>query len=336
MSLRIRPRQIRSYAARGRWAMFCAALLSLTLSPSPAWAQTADFGPRPVRILNQFGPGGGADNIVRPLLDRLAASVGVAFVIEHKPGAAGAIAAQEFESARPDGHTLIIDTQTLLLNTVLRKVAYRHEEWEPVVLLGIIPLALLVRKDLPGRSVPELVSYARLHPDQLTYATLGPGSAAHLAALRFQSVTGIRMLAVPYKGTNEIHTDLIGKRIDIFFDGVSQAVPRQRDRLLDILGFTTQARLPIARDIPTFQEQGVDLVLGAWFGIAAPKGTPANLLSRLSEAFATALSAPDYRERMSALGIVVAHEQLAEFGRFRRADLERWQAIIDSSKLKLD
>ncbi len=334
MSLRI-EHQVGGFARR-RWVALCAALLSLTLSPSPAAAQTADFGPRPVRIINQFGPGGGADNIVRPLLDRLAASIGVPFVIEHKPGAAGAIAAQEFENGRPDGHTLIIDTQTLLLNTALRKVAYRHDEWEPVALLGIIPLALLVRKELPARSLPELVEHARLNPGQITYATLGPGSAAHLAALRFQSVTGIRMLAVPYKGTSEIHTDLLGKRIDVFFDGVSQAVPRHRDRLLDILGFTTQARLPIAAEIPTFQEQGVDLVLGAWFGISAPKGTPAGLLSRLAQAFGSALSAPDYRERMSGLGIVVAQEQLADFGRFRRADLERWQAIIESSKLKLD
>ena len=292
--------------------------------------------PKAVRIINQFGPGGGADAIVRPLVDKLTADLERPVTIEYKPGAAGAIAAAAFEGSAPDGGALIIDTQTLSLNSVLRKVVYKHAEWEPVSLLGIIPYGLLVGKQVPATTLQELVAHARANPEKLTYATLGPGSAAHLAALRLERLMDLRMRPVPYKGTSEVHQDLMGERVDLFFDGVPQALPRFRNGQLKLLGVSAADRLQIAQDVPTFKEQGLDLVATAWFGIAAPKGTPADVVKRLSDAFVTAARATDYRDRMNQAGVIPVGSSAADFAKFRRDDLESWSVLIRRYNIQVE
>ena len=309
--------------------------LSLSAALASTSLQAQDAG-RTIRIINQFAPGGGADAIVRPLLERFSAEMGRNAVIEHKPGASGAIAAAELEKSNPDGSTVIIDTQTLSTNSVLRKVNYKHAEWEPVALLGQIPLALLTRKDLPARGLTEVVQYARSNPGKVTYAILGPGSAAHLAALRFEQAMGVKLLAVSYRGTSEIHTDLIGSRIDVFFDGVTQALPRHTSGQLKVLGIGTPERLAQAPDVPTFKEQGFDLTVGAWFGIAAPKGTPPEVVARLAESFAKALSAPEYQRNMAERGVIVSTMGPKQFSAFRRDDQARWASLIRETGLVLE
>jgi len=315
-------------------------LISLfALSLSAALASTTIFAQdaaKTIRIINQFGPGGGADAIVRPLLERFSAEMGRNAVIEHKPGASGAIAAAELEKGSPDGSTVIIDTQTLSTNSVLRKVNYKHAEWEPVALLGQIPLALLTRKDLPAKGLTELVQHARSNPGKVTYAILGPGSAAHLAALRFEQAMGVKLLSVSYRGTSDIHTDLIGNRIDIFFDGVTQALPRHKSGQLKVLGIGTPERLAQAPEVPTFKEQGFDLTVGAWFGIAAPKGTPPEVITRLAESFAKALSAPEYQRNMAERGVIVSTMGPKQFAAFRRDDQARWASLIRETGLVLE
>jgi tripartite-type tricarboxylate transporter receptor subunit TctC len=312
-------------------------LLALSLSATVlATSAAAQDAVRSIRIINQFGPGGGADAIVRPLLERFGAEMGRAAVIEYKPGASGAIAAAELEKSPPDGTTLIIDTQTLSTNSVLRKVNYRHAEWEPVALLGQIPLALVAGKQLPADSLKDLVAHARNNPEKVTYATLGPGSAAHLAALRFERAMGIKLLPVAYRFTTEVHTDMIGGRIDLFFDGVTQALPRYQSGQLRLLGVGTEERIGQAQAIPTFKEQGFDLTVGAWFGIAAPKGTPADVVTKLADSFAKAVNAPDYQRRMAEAGVIVSSLGPQRFAAFRREDQSRWASLIREANLVLE
>ena len=311
-------------------------ILSVLALGLPAAARAQVPLPKAVRIINQFGPGGGADAIVRPLVERVGADLDRPVTIEYRPGAAGAIAAAALEGAPADGGTLIIDTQTLSLNTMLRKVTYRHAEWEPVTLLGQIPIALLAGRQVPAATLQELVAHARANPEKLTYATLGPGSAAHLAALRFERLTDVRMRPVPYKGTTDVHQDLMGERVDLFFDGVPQALPRFRNAQLKLLAISANERMTIARDVPTFREAGVDLVATAWFGIAAPRGTPAEIVRRLNEAFVTASRAPDYRERMQQAGVIPVGSSVADFARFRKDDLESWGALIRRLEIQVE
>lgn len=299
-------------------------------------AFAAAFPNRTVRLINQFGPGGGVDNIQRPLLERLSAELGVPVIIEFKPGASGAIAASVLETSSPDGHTLITDTQTLSLNSLLRSVPYKWAQWEPVAMLGVIPNSLLARKNFPADSIPALVAYAKANPGKVTYANLGPGSVGHLAALRLEAATGIELLGIPYKATMDVHQDLIGERVDFFFDGVSQALPRHKANQLKILGIATTARLANAPTIPTFQEQGVDLVMDTWFGICAPAGTTKESITVLTNAFVNAVSAPDYQERMRSLGVIPMPLRAEAFAKYRRDDQERWNTVIKKANIKIE
>lgn len=312
------------------------ATLFFTATALAAATAGAQQAARPIRVLNQFQAGGGADAIVRPLLDPVATDLGRPVLMDYKPGAAGAIAAAELEKGAPDGSTLIIDTQTLALNTVLRKVNYRHAEWEPIALLGIIPLALLTAQQVPAATLAEFVAHVRRNPAKVTYATLGPGSAAHLAALRLERQFNMQMLAVPYKGTGEVHQDLLGGRIDVFFDGVSQAVPRLQKNQLKILGVSTVQRMSIAPQLATFKEQDFDMEYGSWFGLAAPKGTPADVVNRIADSFIRAAQAPDYVQRMTGLGVVTQALGPQAFAKFRKDDLARWADIIQKANIVLE
>ena len=315
-------------------------LLAAAMGIGLAWCGLApaadDYPTRPIRVLNQFGPGGGADLTGRPVLDKLSASLGTSVLMDFKPGASGLIAAAEFEKSAADGYTLLIETQTLSNNTLLRKVAYRPAEWEPLSLFAIIPLGMLVAQNTPARNVAELVDYAKKNRGKVTYGTLGPGSISHLAALLFGKTTGIELTQVPYKGTTEVHQDLMGGRLDLFFDGVSQALPLQRDGRLKILGLTTEERMPLAASLPTFKEQGVNIATGSWFGFVAPKGTPRAITSRLSKEIVAIVSSNEYQEKMKVLGVVAIATTVQEYAEFRRNDLKKWEEVIKQNNLRLE
>ena len=155
---------------------------------------------------------------------------------------------------------------------MLRNVNYKHSEWEPIALFSLIPLALLASQDVPANNLNELIDYAKKDPGKVTYATLGPGTASHLAGLRFEQVTGTKLLPVPYKSTNDVHQDLLGKRVDLFFDGISQALPRAQAGTLKMLGVASTERLSIAADFPTIREQRVDLVSARLVWLRCSKG----------------------------------------------------------------
>lgn len=295
--------------------MFLAALLAIAIGSTWGGATLAadDYPTRPIRVLNQFGPGGGAYLTGCPVLDKLGSVLGTSVLMDFKPGASGLIAAAEFEKSAADGYTLLIESQTLSNNTLLRKVAYRPAEWEPLSLFAIIPLGMLAAQNVPARNMAELVDHAKKNRGKLTYGTLGPGSISHLAALLFSKTTGTEWLQVPYKGTTEVHQDLMGGRLDIFFDGVSQALPLQRDGRLKIMGLTTEERIPLAGNVPTFKEQGINISTGSWFGFVAPKGTPRNVTSRLSKEIAAYVTSGEYQEKMKNLGVIAIATTAQEY-----------------------
>jgi tripartite-type tricarboxylate transporter receptor subunit TctC len=147
---------------------------------------------------------------------------------------------------------------------------------------------------------------------------------------------GIKLLPVAYRFTTEVHTDMLGGRIDLFFDGVTQALPRYQSGQLRLLGVGTEERIGQAQAIPTFKEQGFDLTVGAWFGIAAPKGTPADVVTKLADSFAKAVNAPDYQRRMAEAGVIVSSLGPQRFAAFRREDQSRWASLIREANLVLE
>lgn len=291
---------------------------------------------RPVRLINPFGPGGGADVVVRPAMEAVASMLGRTFIMEFKPGASGIIAAELLESSPADGSALIIDTQSLSNNGIFRKVPYDHGRWEPVARVGFIPLGLLVSNKFPAKTLRELVDHARRHSGQVTYATVGPGTVPHLAALRFEQAMGVKLLAVPYKSSPDVYQDLIAGRIDIYFDGTTQGLPVYRNGQARLLGTSTAARLTVAPEIPTLKEQGFDLVTGGWFGISAPRGTPREVVEKYSAAFVSAVNSAAYVKRMEKLGVVAAGLDAAAFDAFRKDDRQQWAELVKRSRLVVD
>lgn len=302
------------------WLLALAALVAST----PCFSQDT----RPIRLVNQFAAGGGADVIVRPVMEAAAVSLGRPVLMDFKPGASGIIAADLLESSPADGTTLIVDTQTLSNNSIFRKVSYSHECWEPVARIGFIPLGLMVSNSFAARTLPELVEFAKKNPGKVTYGTVGPGTVPHLAALRFEQAMGVKLLSVPYKSSPDVYQDLIGGRIDIYFDGTTQGLPLYRNRQAKLLGTSTSARLAVAPEIPTFKEQGFDLVTGGWFGISAPHGTPKDLVAKYSNAFVNAVSRQDYLKRMDQLGVITSAQDAAAFSAFRRDDRNSWAELV--------
>jgi tripartite-type tricarboxylate transporter receptor subunit TctC len=308
-------------------------LLAAFLSPTLGLSQESS---RPIRLINQFVSGGGADVIVRPVMEAAASTLGRPVVMEFKPGASGIIAAELLESSPADGSTLIVDTQTLSNNSIFRKVPYNHDNWEPIARIGFIPLGLLVSNKLPVNDLQGLVTLAKSNPGKLTYGTVGQGTVPHLAALRFEQAMGVKLLAVPYKSSPEVHQDLLGGRIDIYFDGTTQALPLYRNRHAKLMGVSTSARLAVAPEIPTLGEQGFDLVTGGWFGISARQGTPKELISKYSEAFLAAVKRPEYVKRMDQLGVVTSGLNPEEFAVFRKEDRNRWAELVKRAGLVIE
>lgn len=308
------------------WLLALAALVAST----PCFSQDSS---RPVRLINQFAAGGGADVVVRPVMDAAAVSLGRAFVMDFKPGASGIIAADLFESSLADGSTLIVDTQTLSNNSIFRKVSYHHESWEPVALIGFIPLGLLVSNRFEVKSLRDLVEFARKNPGKVTYATAGTGTVSHLAALRFERAMGVKLLSVPYKSSPDVYQDLVAGRIDIYFDGTTQGLPIYRNGQAKLLGTSTDARLAVAPEIPTFKEQGFDMVTGGWFGISAPRGTSKDLIVKYGNAFVNAVSRPEYVKRMDQLGVITSGLDAAAFKAFRSEDRKRWAELVQRAGL---
>lgn len=308
-------------------------LLSTLLVCGSSFAQVPS---RPVRLINPFGPGGGADVIARPVMEVAASTLGQTFVMEFKPGASGIIAAEMLESSPADGSVLIIDTQSLSNNGLFRKVPYDHARWAPVARIGFIPLGLLVSNSLPTRNFQELVEYARKSPGKVTCATVGSGTVPHLAALRFEQAAGVKLLAVPYKSSPDVYQDLIAGRIDIYFDGTTQGLPVYRNGQARLFGTSTAARLAAHPEIPTLKEQGFDLVTGGWFGISAPAGTPREVVARYSTAFLGAVNSPAYVKRMERLGVVAAGLDAAAFETFRRDDRRQWAEFVKRTHLTVN
>lgn len=301
---------------------------------SSVYAQ--DYPTRPITIYNQYAPGGGADIQTRLVFEHMSKSLGQPVVVEYKSGAGGMIAGEALQQAEPDGYTLLIDNLQLSNNPLIRTVSYDHQAFVPISLVSIASLGLVVPKDLPVNSVRELVDFAKQTPGGLNYGTLGPGGTSHLTALLFEKVAGIEMQEIAYKGTPEINQDIMGGALHVFFDGTSQALPNHFSGNVKVLAVTTEERLPAAPDIPTMTEEGYPVVAGGWFGLVAPKGTPKEIVDKLSAAVREAVASEAVQKQLNDLGITPVAMTPEEFAEFRRADREKWAEILEPLDLKLE
>ncbi|ARP80046.1 twin-arginine translocation pathway signal [Bordetella genomosp. 8] len=303
------------------------ALAGLTSLAHAAWPD------RPIRIVVPYPPGGNVDVAARLISPGLQAALGQPIIVENKPGAGGMIAGEFVARADPDGYTLFMAANGPLLFSplIFKRPAYKWDrDFAPISSVSYTPLVLEVKPSLPVKTVGELIALAKKEPGKLTMASPGAGTTNHLVSELLQHVTGARWTTAQYKGNAPANTDLLGGQVDFQFDQISVATPFIKDGKLRALAVTTATRLPSLPDVPTFAEAGVQGMEAATFtGLLAPKGTPPEILARLSQVLAGILKQPDIIKRFDDMGAQARGNTPEEFTRYLAAEDARWTPIIE-------
>ncbi len=312
----------------------CAALLA-SVAAVPALAQT--FPSRPVRFVVPFAPGGPADVSARTIAVKLTEALGQNIVIDNRPGAGGIVAAELVAAAKPDGHTILLcSTSVMVINPIVSKVSYDPlRDLAPVSLVSSSPYVLLTNAAFPARTVKELIAAARAKPGSLNYGSAGIGSTSHLVAEIFRGMADIEVTHVSYKGSALAATDLIGGHLQMLFESVSSALPNINSGRVRALGISSRRRSPLTPQIPTIDESGVPGYEAiTWQGVCAPGGTPPNIVGVLNRAVVTAARAPVTVERFAALGAESVGSTSAEFAAYVKSEIPRWSKAIKASGAK--
>ena len=294
--------------------------------------QAQTFPSKPVRVIVGFATGGGTDIIARVLSRKLADSWPHALVVENRPGADGSIATEIVARSPADGHTLVMITNAHTITPFQRKLSYDPvKDFAPVTLTATTPNLLVVHPALPVKTVKEFIAFARTHGGQLTFASSGTGTSPYLAMELFKVMTRISIVHVPYKGTGAAVIDLMGGHVQVMFGSVSGTLPFVRSGKLRALGISSAQRWPTLPQIPTVAEAGVaGFEAGTWYGMLAPAGTPAAVVSKLQTDVAAALHAPDVLKYVLDLGFNAVGNAPAEFAEVIRNDMARWGKLIRS------
>ena len=306
------------------------ALLACALACGSLAAQT--YPSRPVRIVVPLSPGGFADVPTRMLLPRLSAALGRQFIVENKPGAGGTIGANDVAKSAPDGHTLLVAATPHVISAHLYKtLPYDSlKDFAPVALFGSGPYALVVNpQKLPVATVRELIATAKAQPGKIDYASSGNGSAQHLVSALFNSLAGIQLNHVPYKGSGPAMQDLLGGQVPVSFAGVPNVISAVKAGKLRALAVTTARRWSELPDVPTVAEAGVPgYEATLWLGLAAPAGTPADIINRLHAETAKALQDAELLQSFRVAGVNASIMSPAEFGTFLRTEHDKWGKVV--------
>jgi tripartite-type tricarboxylate transporter receptor subunit TctC len=313
-------------------------LLAGLLLILPAQAQEA-FPSKPVRIVVPFPAGGTADTLPRIIAEVLRETWRQPVVVENRAGAAGNIGAEQVARAAPDGYTLLAaPPPPLAINRHLYKqLGYDATRFVPITVLAAVPNVLVAGPKLTAGSVAELVAQAKAAPERITYASQGSGSTSHLAACLFESMAGIRLLHVPYKGTAPALLDLIGGHVDFMFDNIASSLPQHRAGKLRILAVAGPARAALLPEAPTVAELGyAGFQSVAWFALVAPPETPPAIIAAIHAAVADVLRKPTIRARLLELGAEPVGDTPAATAQFIAAESARWQQVIATANVMLE
>ena len=326
-------------ATRGAGRRSLAALAAACglVAAAPTCAQA--WPVKPVRLLVPFAPGGTTDVIGRLVAQRLGEPLGQPVVVENRAGAGGMIGYEAVARAPADGYTLLMMTIAFPINAGMRKDLPFDpvKSFAPVTQLVSLPLMLVVHPSLPVKNVRDLIALARARPGQLTYATSGHGTSPHMAAAMFTSMTGTRMVHVPYKGNAPTLTDLLGGQVSLTF-GIAQAfLPHVKTGRLRAVAVTTAQRTAFAPQLPTIAESGLPgYEISAWQGILAPAGTDPAIVGRLSREIGRILRLPDVVERLAHEGAEPVGSSPEDFGQYLRSELARWSKVGQAAGLRID
>jgi tripartite-type tricarboxylate transporter receptor subunit TctC len=305
------------------------------LVASPASSQEATYPNRPVKILVAFPVGGLLDTVSRVVGDKLSSLLGQQFIIESRPGAGGTLATGALARAEPDGYTLMMINDNHALNpSLFKSLPYDSvKDFAPIGFVGSAPMVLTANAQVGVRTVSDLVDRARQKPGTISYGSVGPGSASHLAGELFAAKGGVNLLHVPFRGGAPALTDLVAGHIDTMFLTAVVGMQQMKAGTLTPLAIAAPARFEMLPDVPTMTEAGFELEAAYWFGLAAPAGTPPAVLAKLERALAEVLAMPDLRKRLTEMGAVVTPLGAKDFGRYIQSEMGKWSEVIAENKI---
>jgi tripartite-type tricarboxylate transporter receptor subunit TctC len=315
-------------------------LLVLLLAAASAAALAQPYPTKPIRIIVAYTPAGTTDILARLIGQKMSEAWGQPVIVDNRPGANGNIGTEIAARATPDGYTILMATAAThsINNTLYPKLTWDSvKDFAPISLVALVPNILVVNNALPVKSVNELIAYAKANPDKLTHGSPGNGSTAHLSMELFKSLTGTRMIHVPYKGSAAILADVMSGQISLTMDNIPVYLPYAKAGRIRALAVGSSKRTAAAPDLPTVDEAGVPgLVAVSWFGLVAPARTPKAIVEKLSHETARILKLPDVNKRISDLGAEPVGSTLQEYAAFIQSEIKKWRKVIQDAGVRLE
>jgi tripartite-type tricarboxylate transporter receptor subunit TctC len=316
-----------------RWVVLLVGLLVAATT----WSQ--QYPVKPIRLVLPFPPGGGTDTVGRIVALKLSEQLGQQVIVENRPGGGANIGAEFVAKSSPDGYTLLVPTITNAIGQTLytRLNFDLVKDFAHITLLATTPLILVVHPSVPVKTVKEFTAFTKARPGQLSYSSSGSGSAAHLAGELYSSMTGVKMVHVPYKGGGPSMIALVGGEVSACFATMPSAVTYVRNGRLRGIAVTTAKRSPATPDLPTVAEAGVSgYDAGSWYGLAAPAGTPKEAITRLHTETVKLLKLADVKDRLDNAGFEVLTSTPEEYAAFTRTEVAKWGKIVKGIGLRAD
>ncbi|WP_341903890.1 tripartite tricarboxylate transporter substrate binding protein [Polaromonas sp. YR568] len=318
---------------------FLSALVLGAVTLMSGWAHAA-YPERPISLVLSFPPAGASDILARAIGQKLGEVLGQTVVIENKPGAGGYIGMAYASKATPDGYTIYLSSTT---NAAIAASAYSthpaHLIKDFAVIAGVatVPHMLVVPASLPVNTVPQLISYIKASPGKYNFASQGAGTLSHLESEVFKNIAGLDLVHVPYKGSSQALPDLIAGTASMMFDSIPASLPHVKSGRLKVLAVASSKRVGLLPNVPTVDESGLKgFEANNYFGLAAPKNTPAPILAALSKAVQTALGSAELKQRMQEQGVDLKFMPPEEFATITEQEFRVWGKAVEAAKVKLD
>ena len=312
-----------------------ASLAPIALVAAPSFA--SDYPNKPIRMIVPYSAGGGADNAARIIAKTLGDNLKQTIVIENKSGASGSIGASQVARSPADGYTLLYDASSFTINPVLRALTYDPvKDFTPISKVVSSPYLMVVPKNSPYDSLKSYLDTATKNPGKLTFASYGIGSPVHIIGELVKQKANIDAVHVPYKGGAPALVDVMAGLVDTYFANAASAMPYIKGDKLNALATTAAKRSKDLPDVPTMQEQGIDMDISEWNGIFAPAGIPEEVVNKLSEAITKTMANQEVIEQLNNLGMEVQNTSPEQFKDFIAIELERWGEGVQQNNIKLD
>jgi tripartite-type tricarboxylate transporter receptor subunit TctC len=311
-----------------------AALLASSLAAVPALAEYPD---KPIHIVVPFAPGGSVDIMARLIAEKIAQPMGQSVIVDNKPGGGSAVGTEFVAHAPADGYTLLMgSTSSLSINPSLQKLRYEVTDFAPITLVASVPHVLVINPKIPAKNLREFIAWAKAAP-KVNYGSAGPGTPHHLAGVMLNQMAGLKVVDIPYKGTGPALVDLVGGQVDVMSVDLPPAVPFISSNKVRVLGIATNARSPLAPDIPTISEEGLPgFVVTGWYGVVAPAAVPKEIAEKLGKAISDALAQPDTREKLLKIGATPEGGTPQQFGEHMQREYAKWAKVIKDGNIHLE